>query len=112
MTEDEWNEFYKELKEKESKRGPSNPPFPFFPVYPPFRREDEDCGLWGKKANIPAKTITVTSPPPCYDARLYKACRDYVEWYEKYSPTDPSFRSIFSMVWDVLRTEFKRVDKK
>lgn len=112
MTEDEWNEFFKELKEKESKRGPANPLPPYIPVYPPCRRENEDCGLWGKKANIPAKTITVTSPPLYYDARLYKACKDYVEWYEKYKPTDPSFRSIFSMVWDVLRTEFKRVDKK
>ena len=70
MTEDEWNEFYKELKEKESKRGPSDPPFPFFPVYPPFRREDEDCGLWGKKANIPVKSITVISPSFYYDVRL------------------------------------------
>ncbi len=69
MTGD-WKEFYKELKEKESKRGPSNPPFPFIPVYPPFRRENEGYGLWGKKANIPVKTITVISSPSYHDARL------------------------------------------
>ena len=69
MTEDEWNEFYK-LKEKESKRGPSDPFSLFIPVYPPCRREDEDCGLWGKKANIPVKSITVISPSFYYDARL------------------------------------------
>ena len=69
MTEN-WDEFCKELKEKESKRGPSDPLPPFIPVYPPCRREDEDCGLWGKKANIPVKSITVISPSFYYDVRL------------------------------------------